>query len=152
MQPQQTNHHHNFLKVLFLHFKHNLLYSTQIEPHYIQLTTRLIPFLNGTCYGSGDIWLESSKQVKKCKSSKRWQKKFAQSFITGFPQCNVNCEQETWRKAQWWNFAEKSSAETLKSNIFTCRPLIKLEPLLNMFYQVNWSTLPFWRSESIFLL
>ena len=34
MQPQQTNHHHNFLKVMFLHLKDNLLYSTQIEPHY----------------------------------------------------------------------------------------------------------------------
>ena len=69
--------------------------------------------------------------------------KFAQRFISGFPQCNANYEQETWRKAQWRNLAEKNSAETLKSNIFTCRPLINLEPLLNMFYQVNLSTLPF---------
>ena len=70
--------------------------------------------------------------------------KFAQRFISGFPQCNANYEIETWRKAQWRNFAEKNSAETLKlNNIFTCRPLINLEPLLNIFYQANLNTLSF---------
>ena len=69
--------------------------------------------------------------------------KFAPRFISGFPQCNANCEEETWRKAQWRNFAEKNSAETLKSNIFTCRPQINLEPLLNIFYQTYLDTLSF---------
>ena len=71
--------------------------------------------------------------------------KFAQRFISGFPQINANCEQETWRKGKWRNFAEKNSAETLKSSTFTCRPLINLEPLLKMFYQANLNTLSFWK-------
>ena len=69
--------------------------------------------------------------------------KFAPRFISGFPQCNSNCEEETWRKAQWRNFAEKNSAETLKSDIFTWRPQINLEPLLNIFYQTYLDTLSF---------
>ena len=56
-------------------------------------------------------------------------------LIPSFPQYNANCDEETWRKVQWRNFAEKNSAETLKLNIFTCRFQINLEPLLDMFYQ-----------------
>ena len=64
--------------------------------------------------------------------------KFAQIVISGFSQCNANCEQETWR-----NFAGKHSAGTLKSSIFTCRPLINPEPLLKIFDQANLNTLSF---------
>ena len=72
VQPQQTNHH-NLMKVLFLHFKHNLQYSTQRGPRN---TTNNKVDTFSQWYLRWKWWHMAGELKKKFKFSKWWQPNF----------------------------------------------------------------------------